>query len=280
MFTNQIDLDSRWRKSTAGEIGYYGTLQIGDEDDLKTTLEICDANDAGAILVKADYNDKSEKYIALVKTNSETGEIEWDLRNFNSDIEDGSFVRFEALDPNTNLIIAVNKYINYASFWNDFIIPKTDGDETYYAVYVKYTGEVFMTYDGQPEERYVFAVPNNKTYPELLDTRVFIDGELIGDVYEERHNFMEYLYIPKKYLVKEDDETEYKDSYIEIEVFPSFSFSQTHTFTEVGDSAYINIESVYEKLYYVEVTITYNEKTISFYYLSKGQVFISRLRKG
>lgn len=68
------------------------------------------------------------------------------------------------------------------------------------------------------EPRYVFAFNNDKDYPILLNCRVFVDGLLIGDIYQERHLFMDYLYIPMNMVTD--------DSYIEIEIFPGYEFER------------------------------------------------------
>ena len=36
------------------------------------------------------------------------------------------------------------------------------------------------------EDRYVFAFNNSREYPVSLDARIFVDGLLVGDVYQER----------------------------------------------------------------------------------------------
>lgn len=72
------------------------------------------------------------------------------------------------------------------------------------------------------EPRYVFAFNNEKDYPILLNCRVFVDGILIGDLYQERHLFMDYLYVPMDLVTD--------DSYIEIEIFPGYEYEKDLTF--------------------------------------------------
>lgn len=91
------------------------------------------------------------------------------------------------------------------------------------------------------EERYVFAFKNEKEYPLELDCRVFVDGLLVIDLIQERSMFMDYLYIPKK-LVTED-------SYIEIEIFPSYSFEHTIHFDSLEDEKEINILEPTDNIY-------------------------------
>lgn len=81
--------------------------------------------------------------------------------------------------------------------------------------------------------RYVFAIANERDYPLLLDCRVFVDGILVGDLYEDRRNFMEYLYIPVEMVTA--------DSYIEVEIFPSYQFKKAVTFTSMNQKEEITI---------------------------------------
>jgi len=73
------------------------------------------------------------------------------------------------------------------------------------------------------EPHYVFAFNNEKDYPILLNCRVFVDGLLVGDLYQERHLFMDYLYIPTRLVTD--------DSYIEIEIFPGYEYEKDLYFT-------------------------------------------------
>lgn len=76
-------------------------------------------------------------------------------------------------------------------------------------------GRVTKKFD---KPRYVFAFNNDKDYPIILNCRVFVDGLMIGDLYQERHLFMDYLYIPMDMVTD--------DSYIEIEIFPGYEFER------------------------------------------------------
>lgn len=77
------------------------------------------------------------------------------------------------------------------------------------------------------EPRYVFAFNNEREYPVLLDCRVFVDGIMIGDVYQDRKLYMDYFYVPADLVTA--------DSYIELEVFPGYKFKQELEFTSMDD---------------------------------------------
>lgn len=92
-------------------------------------------------------------------------------------------------------------------------------------------GETFKdTFD---EERYVFALANEEDYPILLNCRVFVDGLMVGEIFEKRKNFMEYLYIPKDMVSA--------TSYIEVEIFPSYSFKKSVEFTSLDQKETITL---------------------------------------
>ena len=78
------------------------------------------------------------------------------------------------------------------------------------------------------EDRYVFAFNNSREYPVSLDARIFVDGLLVGDVYQERKNFLEYFYIPKSMVTD--------DSFIEIELFPRYKYKKDIKFTNSTDT--------------------------------------------
>lgn len=91
------------------------------------------------------------------------------------------------------------------------------------------------------EERYVFAFANEREYPALLDCRVFVDGILIGDVYQERRLFMDYFYVPTRYVTE--------DSYIELEVFPRYQFEKEIEFSSLDESIEVTIAEPTENIY-------------------------------
>lgn len=85
-------------------------------------------------------------------------------------------------------------------------------------------GEIPQTFT---EDRYVFAFNNEKMYPILLNARVFVDGILIGDIYQDRYYFLDYFYIPCDLVTD--------DSFIEIEIYPSYSFVDKLRFDTLED---------------------------------------------
>ncbi len=91
------------------------------------------------------------------------------------------------------------------------------------------------------EPRYVFSFANERQFPELLDCRVFVDGILVGDVYQRRRLFMDYFYIPASYVTD--------DSYIELEIFPRYQFSKDVKFTSLDDSVEVSIAEPEENIY-------------------------------
>lgn len=92
-----------------------------------------------------------------------------------------------------------------------------------------------------PEERYVFAFNNTRDYPVSLDARVFVDGLLCGDVYQERQNYLDYFYIPKSMVTN--------DSFIEIEIFPRYKYSKEIKFNSITDKKEISIEKPEEEVF-------------------------------
>ena len=89
--------------------------------------------------------------------------------------------------------------------------------------------------------RYVFAMANEKPYPDLLCASVYVDGLYVMDLVQERKLFMDYFYIPCD-LVKED-------SYIEIEVFPSYKFRKDITFTSMDDEKVLTLTKPKEMIW-------------------------------
>ena len=83
------------------------------------------------------------------------------------------------------------------------------------------------------EPMYVFAMRNEREYPVQMDIRFFVDGIFAEHMYQDRKLFMDYLYIPAS-LVTED-------SYLEMEVFPQYDFSQSLHFTSLDQEETITI---------------------------------------
>lgn len=79
------------------------------------------------------------------------------------------------------------------------------------------------------EPMYVFAFRNDLDYPNKVECRLFIDGMMVTDSYQERKMTLDYIYIPAS-QVKED-------SFIEIEVFDSYGFDTVLYFTAIGQES-------------------------------------------
>ena len=90
------------------------------------------------------------------------------------------------------------------------------------------------------EPRYVFGFANERDYPDMLDCRLFVDGILVGDVYQRRKLFTDYFYVPQSY-VKED-------SYIELEVFPRYTYDEYFELQSMDDAININIAEPTENI--------------------------------
>lgn len=103
------------------------------------------------------------------------------------------------------------------------------------------------------EDRYVFAFNNSRDYPVSLDARVFVDGLLVGDVYQERKNFLEYFYIPASMVTN--------DSFIEIELFPRYRYTIPVKFTALTDSKNITLPKTEEVVYPTAKDIILTEPT-------------------
>lgn len=77
------------------------------------------------------------------------------------------------------------------------------------------------------EDMYVFGLSNSNIYPLMLQCRVFVDGIFIGDMYQERNYYMDYIYIPTRYVRP--------NSYIEVEIFDRYEMEEEFTFTDMDD---------------------------------------------
>lgn len=85
------------------------------------------------------------------------------------------------------------------------------------------------------EECYVFAFHNDQNIPSkpFLNLRIFIDGLLAVRVTHVRRYFTDYIYIPKILVTN--------DSYIEIEIFPSYEHVEMINFTSLQDEKEIQL---------------------------------------
>lgn len=102
------------------------------------------------------------------------------------------------------------------------------------------------------EDRYVFAMANEQESGKLLNCRVFVDGIMVADLIQERKLFMEYLYIPAEMVTD--------DSYIEIEIFPSYRFTKEVTFSSLDDVKEITIIEPTENIFPTAADLYYSEK--------------------
>lgn len=83
------------------------------------------------------------------------------------------------------------------------------------------------------EPRYVFAFRNEKEFGALLDCRIFVDGILVHNICQRRKGWLDYLYIPEHFVTNE--------SYIEIEVYPSYEFKKSFCFTSMDQEEEITL---------------------------------------
>lgn len=75
---------------------------------------------------------------------------------------------------------------------------------------------------------YVFSFSNTrKLYTEVNNIRVFVDGLFIHDYHQIRFMNLDFIYIPCKHFVE--------DSYVEIELFPEYSFEKKVVFESMDD---------------------------------------------
>ena len=79
-----------------------------------------------------------------------------------------------------------------------------------------------------PEPMYVFAFRNDLDYPKKIECRIFVDGLMVTDAYQERKTTLDYIYIPVSQVKN--------DSFIEIEVFDSYGFETNIRFNFVGET--------------------------------------------
>ena len=87
-----------------------------------------------------------------------------------------------------------------------------------------------VTFD---EDMYVFTFADVEDIPEMLNIRIYVDGIFVNDFYQERENFMDYIFIPVRYFTP--------DSYIEAEVFPEYTFEKEITFNSLNDEKVISL---------------------------------------
>lgn len=83
-------------------------------------------------------------------------------------------------------------------------------------------------------EYYVFSFRNDDTIKNnLLDARVFVDGLHVDDLIQEKYYFTDYFYIPVELVTD--------DSYIEIEIFPTYKYGERVKFESMDDTKTITL---------------------------------------
>lgn len=102
------------------------------------------------------------------------------------------------------------------------------------------------------DEYYMFAFRNEETVKNsLLLAHIFVDGIHVDDVIHERYQFTDFFYIPVDLVTN--------DSYIEIEIFPSYKYGTRIEFESMEDSKTISLlepaDSIFptaQDLFYME----------------------------
>ena len=85
-----------------------------------------------------------------------------------------------------------------------------------------------------PEGRYVFSISNTRPYPELLDLSVFVDGIYVTNLYHDRYLYTDYIYIPADMVTA--------DSYIEIQSYPYYKYEKELSLNSMDESVDIDLE--------------------------------------
>lgn len=81
--------------------------------------------------------------------------------------------------------------------------------------------------------RYLFTFRNEKELGAILDCRVYVDGLFVQNLYQKRKGWLDYLYIPSEMVTT--------DSYIEIEIFPTYEFKKEILFTSMDQEEEITL---------------------------------------
>lgn len=104
-----------------------------------------------------------------------------------------------------------------------------------------------------PNECYVFAFNNDNinSNKHILNLRVFVDGLLVVGLTHVHHKFTDYIYIPK--LLVTDD------SYIEVEIYPSYEYSTVLNFSSLNDEKEIQLFEPTDNIYPTAQDIFYIE---------------------
>ena len=93
------------------------------------------------------------------------------------------------------------------------------------------------------EECYVFAFRNDNTINgSLLNARIFVDGLFVVNMHQIRHYYTDYFYIPINLVTD--------DSYIEIEIFPTYTMhSEIINFKSLDDEKIISLAQPENKIF-------------------------------
>ena len=83
------------------------------------------------------------------------------------------------------------------------------------------------------EPMYLFTFADLEDIPVMLNLRIFVDGIFVNDFYQERLNFMDYIYIPVRYFSD--------NSYIEAEILPDYTFEKDFSFDSIDDLELIEL---------------------------------------
>lgn len=122
-------------------------------------------------------------------------------------------------------------------------------------------------------EYYVFAFRNEETVRNsLLRASVFVDGFHVDDIIQVRYNFTDYFYIPVELVTW--------DSYIEIEVFPTYKYGTRVRFDSVDDSKTITLLEPVDHILPTAQDLFYMEPSGHFIHADYNTKELSRDAKG
>lgn len=212
LYTNTIDLESRIRYSTVNE--------LGDE-------QICYEMSDGTFFVITKYPvyDSSSNRI-------QNGRV----KHYDADGHDITGLYYadaELIEKLTMRDNVTGDVINQNEIDQLLPMPTPEELEQNTTTYTKTTKIVAFDAETFTEPMYVFAFNDAQQLKSELSAKIFVDGILIGDCAQYRKVFMDYFYIP---VSKVTD-----DSFIEIEIYPTFYFREAKEFhsTTSYDSLYI-----------------------------------------
>lgn len=88
---------------------------------------------------------------------------------------------------------------------------------------------------------YLFKLHLRDTYPKNMNIRVFVDGIYVHGIHHERIGYKDCIYIPESAIFVDDDISENKQHFIEIEVFKDYTFEKTFKFDSMTSVEEITI---------------------------------------